>query len=131
MLILTSNSGVVFATHYCMGTIADISIGYSTEAQKCDMADMDGPCEHNTHLSGCNIKAVDCCSDDFVQIQLNESFDSPIAVEMELNSQFVAAFTVVYFNLYDFQHEAKSLYFDYVPPLLNHDIPVLFQSFLI
>lgn len=131
MLILASNSGVVFATHYCMGGIADISIGFSIEAHECQMADMDGPCEHETHPHGCNMKPVDCCSNDFVQIQLNENFDSPVEVDSELNTKFVAAFTLVYLNLYNFQSESNVDFIDYSPPLLRQNIPVLFQSFLI
>lgn len=131
MLILSSNSGVVFATHYCMGSIADISIGFSTQAHQCEMADMEGICEEITHSEGCNITPVDCCSNDFVQIQLDENFDSPIQMDTELNTQFIAAFTLVYLNLYDFQSVSNIDYVDYSPPLLQQDIPVLFQSFLI
>lgn len=131
VLILASNSGVVFATHYCMGGIADISIGLSTEAHKCAMADMDGPCENDVYPDGCNWKPVDCCSNDFVQIQLDENFDLPLEVDTELNTKFVAAFTLVYFNLYHFQTESNADFIDYSPPLLRQNIPVLFQSFLI
>tara|TARA_R110002050_G_scaffold33007_2_gene84446 strand:+ start:28756 stop:29100 length:345 start_codon:yes stop_codon:yes gene_type:complete len=114
-----------------MGGIADVSIGLSTEAHKCDMADMDGPCEHDSHPKGCNMDPVDCCSDDFVQIQFNESFNSSKAVQTELNTDFVVAFTIVYLNLYNFQSASYSDYMDYSPPLLQQDISVLFQSFLI
>ena len=134
-LILVSNSGVVFATHYCMGDIANISVGFSTEAHDCEMAKMGGMCEHDLHEEvesvGCNMEPVDCCDDDFVQIQLNESFDSQAQIDTELNTEFLAAFTVVYLNLYNFQPEANADYVDYSPPLLQQDIPVLFQSFLI
>ena len=134
-LILASNSGVVFATHYCMGEMAELSIGFSTEAADCEMANMGGMCEHDLHEDKvsdiCNMEPVDCCDDDFVQIQLNESFDSPVQIDTELNTEFLAAFTVVYLNLYNFQQEANADYVDYSPPLLKQDIPVLFQSFLI
>lgn len=130
-LILFSNSGIVFATHYCMGEIADVNIGLSTEAHKCEMEDMDEPCKNDTHSDGSNLKPVDCCSNDFIQLQLNENFDSPGEVDTELNTKFLAAFTLVYLNLYSFQFSAKTEYVDYSPPLLRHNIPVLFQSFLI
>ncbi|MGB0806731.1 MAG: HYC_CC_PP family protein [Salibacteraceae bacterium] len=130
-LILFSNSGVVFATHYCMGEIANISIGLSTEAHKCEMAKMDDPCTFSTSLDGNNLKPIDCCSNDFVQIQLDENFDSPVQVDSELNTKFVAAFTLVYLNLYNFQSESNADFIDYSPPLLSQNIPVLFQSFLI
>jgi len=130
-LILASNSGVVFATHYCMGEIANISIGLSTKAIDCEMADMDKPCQHNSHFDDCNMNPVDCCSNDFVQIQLDENFDSPAEVGTELNTKFVVAFTIVYLNLYNFQTKLKADFDDYSPPLLKQNIPVLFQSFLI
>jgi hypothetical protein len=114
-----------------MGEIADISVGLSTEAHECEMANMDGPCELEAYMDGSNIKPVDCCSNDFVQIQLNENFDSPVEVDSELNTKFVAAFTLVYLDLYNFQSESNVDYIDYSPPLLRQNIPVLFQSFLI
>ena len=114
-----------------MGEIADINIGFTTQAHKCDMADMGGACENHEQNDGCSFEPVDCCDDDYVQIHLDESFDTPVTVENELNTEFLAAFTVVYLNLYDFQQEAKADFVDYSPPLLRQDIPVLFQSFLI
>lgn len=135
VLMLASNSGVVFATHYCMGDIANISIGFTTEAHDCGMAKMQGMCANDIEttrtLNGYTIAPIDCCSDDFVQIQLNESFDSPAQIDAELNTEFLAAFTLVYLNLYNFQPNANTDYVDYSPPLLQQDIPVLFQSFLI
>lgn len=131
VLILASNSGVVFAAHYCMGEVSDINIGLSTEAHECEMADMDGPCEIETYSEGSNLKPVDCCSNDFIQIQLNENFDSPIQGDTELNTKFVAAFTLAYLNLCNFQSESNVDFIDYSPPLLRQNIPVLFQSFLI
>lgn len=135
MLILASNSGVVFATHYCMGDIANVSIGFSTEAHDCEMAKMGGMCEHDLHeeekSKDCSMNPVDCCSNDFIQIQLNETYNSPVQIDAQLKKAFLPAFTVVYLNLYNFQQESKADFVDYSPPLLPQDLPVLFQSFLI
>ncbi len=124
LLLMTSHSGVVFATHYCMGEIADISIGFATEAEPCEMATNPKLCE------GDAIKKMNCCHDDYVQIQLNESYQTT-ASDVQIHLPFLVAFTCVYFHLCDTDAVQTHEFCAYSPPLIQQDRPILFQSFLI
>lgn len=134
-LILVSHSGIVFATHYCMGNVADISIGFATKAHQCEMGKMSKVCvleaEAKNTESHSDIMPINCCDDDFVQLQLNESYDAPSSFEATDINDFLVAFTLVFVNPTYFQSEVTAGYVDYSPPLLRQNLPVLFQSFLI
>jgi len=129
MLILASNSGAIIATHYCMGEVADVNIGFKTHAHKCNMANMDTECEYESKHPGTQVNPVNCCDDDYIQMQLDEPFDAPLS--SEISPQFLVAFTTTFNNLYNFQPQPKVGFVDYSPPLLEQNIPVLFQTFLI
>ena len=130
MLMLASNSGVVFATHYCMGEVSDLNIGFSIEAQKCIMSSKEVICAEHIPKEGA-VSPMDCCDDSYFQIQINDSYKNSIATVTNLDAEFFVAFTLVYLNLCTYQPTVKADYADYSPPLLKQDIPVLFQSFLI
>jgi hypothetical protein len=126
LLLMTSHSGVVFATHYCMGEIADVQIGFETHADPCEMAANPKSCELDSEA----MNKMDCCSDDYVQIQLNESYQT-LASDAPIHMPFLIAFTYSYFNIYGVEVDQNPEFSEYSPPILQQDIPVLFQSFLI
>ncbi len=126
LLLMASHSGVVLASHYCMGEIADIQIGFDLSADPCEMGEVLQACEMDAN----SIKKVNCCSDDYVQIQLTESYQTS-TVEIQIHLPFFIAFTYSYFNIYSVEGNQNADFSEYSPPILNQNIPVLFQSFLI
>ena len=126
LLLMTSHSGVVFATHYCMGEIADVQVGFETHADRCEMATNPKTCESDVE----SMNKVDCCSDDYVQIQLDESYNTSVT-DIQIHIPFLMAFTYSFVTIYGVEVDRSIGFSEYSPPILQQNKPVLFQSFLI
>lgn len=126
LLFLFSSSHLSFATHYCGGKVQKHGLTMSVEEFGCKMNNEENkPCE-----DGGDQYKKKCCDNTSVEYSLNEDFDTNPEKEVSINKNFVVAF--LYNNLL-FNNDNTS-YVDklyYSPPLLDKDIPVLIQSFLI
>jgi hypothetical protein len=74
LIYISTTSGIVINTHYCMGKIAEIALGASGNA-KCDT---------------CGMENEGCCHDDLQVIKLTENHHYS-AVKFELPSLHVIA----------------------------------------
>jgi len=128
LLILTTNVGLTFATHYCGGkpVKTDVSLLGHFDIG-CGMEDKDNSCD-NPEIPA--IKSS-CCQNRSVELSIEDDFRSPKIIKNTVEYKFVAAFVTTYINLYLLDASAETEYLDYLPPLLDHDIPVLVQSFLL
>ena len=95
-------------------------------AQTCGM-----DVQQQSQSSECDISKKDCCSDEQVIVEgqdtLKTSFD-----KLDKDQQlFVAAFIHTYIHLFFESQEDLNSYRDYTPPPLVRDIQVLDQTFLI
>ena len=129
LLMLTTNVGITFATHYCGGKAVKTSISLGQDDLDCGMANMDTPCKDQPKSP--TIKRKNCCENQYTQISIEDDYNNPAVVKAPVDFQFVAVFVVTYFNLYSFNASTEAEYTGYSPPLLDLDIPVLIQSFLI
>jgi len=127
--MLTTNVGITFATHYCGGKAVKTSISLGHDDLDCGMADMDTPCEDPPDSPV--VKNKNCCENQYTQISIEDDYNNPAVVKTAADFQFVAAFVISYINLYSFDASTEAEYQNYSPPLLDLDIPVLIQSFLI
>lgn len=129
MLMLTSNVGITFATHYCGGKAVKTSVMLGQEDLSCGMTDMETPCKNQPQSP--TVKSKGCCENQYVQFEIEDDYNSSTVVETPVQMDFVAAFIISYINLYSFDASAEAEYLNYAPPLLDLDIPVLIQSFLL
>tara|TARA_Y100000114_G_scaffold156218_1_gene182685 strand:- start:12289 stop:12723 length:435 start_codon:yes stop_codon:yes gene_type:complete len=130
-LMLLSSTSYTFGMHFCMGELESIAI--FSEAGHCDSMKKSIPCEEANDHSICDheqINAKGCCENHTLVIEGHEeltqvsSISAPdfhmVAVLYALVSFIFSAPAVDYYS-----------YKDYSPPLIDRDIPVLVQSFLI
>ncbi len=115
VVILLVTAGFTINKHYCGGKLRSSQI-YTVM-------------DHKTCCGGAEMPEG-CCRDEVEFYQLDEDFNLPATV---MNPNFVIVF-IKYFILDELfgsldSHTAK--YLNYRPPLIELDIPVLVQSFLI
>ncbi len=124
LIVLLSTVSFTVDSHYCGDTLVDSSLFGHVET--CGME-----VQQQSPSSECDISKKDCCSDEQVIVEgqdtLKTSFDK-LGKEQQL---FVAAFIHTYINLFFESQEDLNSYRDYTPPPLVRDIQVLDQTFLI
>ncbi|WP_178987122.1 HYC_CC_PP family protein [Winogradskyella schleiferi] len=124
LIVLLSTVSFTVDSHYCGDTLVDSSL--FGHAESCGME-----VQQQLDSSECDISKKDCCSDEQVIVEgqdtLKTSFD-----KLDKDKQlFVAAFIHTYINLFFESQEDLNSYRDYTPPPLVRDIQVLDQTFLI
>ena len=124
LIVLLSTVSFTVDSHYCGDTLVDSSLFGHVET--CGME-----VQQQSPSSECDISKKDCCSDEQVIVEgqdtLKTSFD-----KLDKDQQlFVAAFIHTYINLFFESQEDFNSYRDYTPPPLVRDIQVLDQTFLI
>lgn len=128
LLMLVSNTGLIFATHYCGGKAVKSGIILGHDSIGCGMEDTDNSCENQSQSPF--IKS-NCCQNQYVQLQIEDSYNSPTVIESPVDFNFITILIVSYINLYSFDGLVQTHFLNYAPPLLDLDIPVLIQSFLL
>lgn len=124
LIVLLSIVSFTIDSHYCGDTLVDSSLFGHVET--CGME-----VQQQSPSSECDISKKDCCSDEQVIVEgqdtLKTSFD-----KLDKDQQlFVAVFIHTYINLFFESQADLNTYNDYTPPLLVWDIHVLEQTFLI
>lgn len=121
LLLVASTIGITMHKHYCMGRLQEVS--YFENGKHCmEMADMED-------VDECPMK---CCKDTSEEYKVDEM--STTSFEFDLHTDF-HLISVLTFYLIDFDLISSSdghlAHLDYKPPLIEQDIPVLVQSFLL
>jgi len=122
VVILLATGGLVINKHYCGGKLRSTQLYIVMDHKRCcGVADL--PAGKQECPEG-------CCHDKVEFYQLDEDFNLPATV---VNHNVVIVFIKCFildelFGSLD-SHTAK--YLNYKPPLIELDIPVLVQSFLI
>ncbi len=125
-IVLFTSFSFTVEKHICMGEVADVS--YFNEADSCDMVMEEEECVMDTSCD--SMEQEQCCNDIQVLIQGNQNEQQAIA-GFELNQlQFVLAYTYTYLNLFEIKEQPIAFTY-YSPPLVDKDIQVLYQTFLI
>lgn len=139
-LMFFTSVGFAMDMHYCGGQLKSVS--FFGKAKTChDIAEesetpMMKDCPHHKKMmaenKGCS-EDKDCCSNKTVhlqsdQVQKNQTNDFVVSKELK---QFAIAYVTVFFAD-DFNLEREAANFGhYKPPLIQRDIPVLNQTFLL
>lgn len=126
LLMLGSQIGFALSTHYCGGKVSGVAISLVEEKVSCGMEAMQEACASMAD----GISEQSCCDDKSHIIQLDEDFQKNQRFS-NIETEFLAVFAVHYFLLFDQPLKAKEYTKPPLPPLIQQDIQVLHQSFLI
>lgn len=127
LLVLIASMGFTLNKHYCGGELQEVAI--NADVEPCPM------CKTREEMPACHDTGDEnnaCCENEQDKIETSE-FNTAKKAEKQLITDFqLIAFTYVLFeNIHTSDIESKSYYKDYTPPLIDHDIPVEVQSFLL
>jgi hypothetical protein len=123
-LVLFSTMSLTINEHYCGDVLVDVTV-YSNA----------NTCGTDMHSFEKNLQNVitkkECCNNEHIvkegQNELNISTNS-LSFDQQL---FVASFIYSYVNLFEGLDNKIIPFRDYSPPLVDKDIQVLYQTFLI
>lgn len=137
LLMFTTSVGFAVDMHYCQGQLKSVS--FFGKAKSChEMADAASRKNCTLHKKmkeqnkGCSIDKNGCCENETQyfhsdQDQKTQGFDITLSKQLQ---QFVVAYTFVF--IVHTPANTNNLTFSfYKPPLIERDIPVLIQSFLL
>ena len=128
-LIVLMNVGLTFNAHYCGTEIADQSFSIGYDEVSCGMEKLMESCSSNSSSS--HIQKKSCCKNTHLQIEVDDDYNSSNHLSSEINLNFVVAFVVTYVQHYFTSNSSKIAYPKYVPPIPDHDVQVMNQTFLI
>ena len=128
-VLLPGQFNLTWATHFCgkMKVIDSVTIG--KDELSCGMEDV-SCCSEETSTSNIpKFKSEECCSNDYYSAESDEFFS---IMDNSLDKQviFAATFIVSLFDLTPKSNEVDTYAFS-SPPLIQSDIQVLYQSFLL
>lgn len=127
--MLVGNSGFAVVTHYCGGKAVDSKIVIGHGELHCGMPDMKGDCKNESSTEN-HFKKKPCCENEYQSLDLEDEFQ-PQVIDSSINLEFVAAFFMTLIGRTYNSENDKAEYLNYFPPLIERDITVLVQSFLI
>jgi hypothetical protein len=113
IILLVSTFGITVNKHYCGGHLSDVSL-YLSATCGCGDMDMDS----------------DCCQTNSDFVQLDEDY-TILTFDLSPDNELIVEIANNYVDLLIESDNAPTDYFHHIPPLIERDIPVLVQSFLI
>jgi len=126
LLVLVSSSSFMVNMHFCGGHVQSVSL--IEEAASCPMEAQLPPCHKKM-----TIKKSGCCEDKHVAFE-GKDFSTQIQDFSSLSWQainWVASLPMIMEVIQLNESLAYSNHTPYKPPIVERDIPVLVQSFLI
>jgi hypothetical protein len=123
------NMGLAVSNHFCGGELASSSISFGEGDIGCGMEESMSSCEMLDHSN--TIKKESCCANTYLQLKLDDEFNTSITIESDLDVDFLSAFVFIYINSNSFNTTKKTEFHSYSPPLLFRDIQIMNQTFLI
>lgn len=128
-IILFNASGLSMDIHYCLGEIE--AFMFYGVADECDMSAGDqvvsGTLSHCTKLV---VNEDHCCDDETFLVE-GQSFPYEKATSVLPQLSFVTLYYLVNSSELSVDINLFSSFTQYLPPLIEHDIPVMIQSFLL
>lgn len=125
LIIFFSTLSFTVEKHICMGEVTDVA--YFNKADACGMITDD--CE-NTVPFETKIQKERCCNDVQELIPGHQNEQQALQ-KLEINQvEFILAFHFSYLNLFETSKDITP-HVSYIPPLVNRNIQILYQTFLI
>jgi hypothetical protein len=138
ILILVSSMGFSIDVHYCQGQIKSFSL--FGKAESCHQEVKKQHCtkhKKSCHAAPSNQEKLssckkDCCSNKTIIVESNDEARKLQSLKLSQKQvEFVSVFVQVFFLVKTDLNKNIVPHLNYIPPLLNKDIPVLIQSFLL
>ncbi len=124
LVVLLSTTGVSVHKHYCMGQLKDVKFYAVAESCAEEMGFSDEVMQ--------KMAEVGCCENTVEEYKVDELTKSTFEVDVTYNPQLLAIMAYVILDLGDLiRVSSKQAFLTYKPPLIEQDIPILTQSFLL
>ena len=121
--VLFTTTSYVVDMHFCCNELIDTS--FLGNAKSCDVI------SKTENSKECSLEEESCCQDkQFVKLGNNQLKKSSQELETE-EFVFLHAFVFTYINRFEDLQKNSIPFFCYVPPLIQKDIQVLHETFLI
>ncbi len=131
LVVLVSTTGFTMSMHFCGGELQDLA--FFAEAKACEAhTEALPPCHQQEDTSHDEGKKDPCCQDQLIVSEVQESLsETVIHPELKPDLTFIAVVTsmLLSFGQKDLPHFPS--YLHYIPPLIERNIPVFVQSFLL
>jgi hypothetical protein len=129
LLMLVSNVGFAMNTHFCGGVAVKTSFTIGLHNPNCGMPDMDEKCPP-LPISEAQVKPKPCCENQHQLVHLDDTGDLPSS-NISFNPTFIHAFVQAFLQPNSTVEQVSIRSTDFLHPLPDKELEVLFQSFLI
>lgn len=120
LVLMVATAGITLNKHYCLGQLKSVSV--FQEAESCmSKMEMD---EDSCPMECCDDTSEEYKLEEFKQVSFEHKFFTP---ELRL----IAIITYYFANADVVTNSPNLSYSQYLPPLIDQDIPVMVQSFLL
>ena len=127
LVVLFSSLSFTVEKHVCMGEVTNTS--FFKHADSCGMIMEEQDCTMDD-FSGHKMEKEKCC-DNIQEIIPGNQNEQQALDTFEIGQlQFVMAYAYTYLNLFENKEQTNAFPY-YLPPLVDKDIQVLYQTFLI
>lgn len=126
---MAAHSGLAMVTHYCGGMAVETQIVVGHGELYCGMLDMEGDCKNESSTEN-HFRKKPCCENEYQSFDQETEFQLQI-INSSVNLEFVTVFFITLADKAYTSEIDEAEYLNYSPPLIERDIPVLVQSFLI
>jgi hypothetical protein len=123
MLVILSSMSFTFNMHLCMGELE--SVGFMNQAPTCEMQ------SKSCHGDDSKDSKEDCCENEKLVMQGQDELPKTTTFQQSQPEMVAVLYLLVSYLTSTPELPVKNTHKDYIPPLLQQDIPVLIQSFLI
>lgn len=123
LFLLVSSAGLTYGQHFCGGKVVADALMFGEKQLSC--TGLMSPAYENQN------EKPPCCENVYHQVQTDDDFLTS-SFQIDILPQFVVAFVEVFvLQTVEIKSSKEITFSEYLPPPLERDIPVLFQTFLI
>lgn len=127
--MLSSNIGLAINTHFCGGEAVATTFTFGLHNPGCGMEDMKQNCDDLASDQE-KIKPKPCCENRHQVFQVDQTAKLQTGY-FNINPVFFSALILVFAQPLSNAYEMQGFCLENPPPLLEEDLQVLFQTFLI
>ncbi len=126
LILLLSNVGFTYGTHFCMGRAVKSEVMLGPEYLDCGMGMMD----RDDHSGGVQFSEPECCENQYVTAETDNQFNSNVSVATD-NLMVTTALAFALYQVIIIPEAVQPFVLDTSPPLPDQEIILLIQSFLL
>ena len=132
VLLLASHISLTIGTHFCGGEAVEKKVVWANSHLGCGMEDMDDPVINSSNAlpTETTFAELPCCENEFQKVEATDDFVKDVSsLAIHIDFDYIHVFTLL--GLEAAPIADKNLYAENLPPPLQKDIQILFQTFLI